>query len=168
MDTHMLLILMGCACVAALTIFLAWTTRAGVIRLVGLVLMIGTVTFTILSSLEATGRPKLIAIETLKASKAVVLAAQGVENVAIYIWMQLPGTLEPRYYVLPWSQDVAQELKKAMDALKPGEQLMMTNPFERTWDKKEPKFYPLPQPKMPDKPESAKPDQGFSYKQQAI
>jgi hypothetical protein len=37
------------------------------------------------------------------------------------------------------------------DAQRDGSTAMMRLPFEPSWDRNEPRFYALPQPKMPDK-----------------
>jgi hypothetical protein len=42
----------------------------------------------------------------------------------------------------------------------------MNLPFERSWDKNEPKFYPLPQPKLPDKPYERAPTRTYQAPEQ--
>lgn len=71
----------------------------------------------------------------------------------IYVVLQGPDIPEPTLYIFPWSGSIAQALQ---DALKEGEEngtgVQMRLPFEPSLDNREPKFYALPQPKMPDKP----------------
>ena len=43
---------------------------------------------------------------------------------------------------------------------------MMGPAFEHSWDKFEPKFYPLPQPKLPDKPYEKAPVQTYQAPEQ--
>jgi hypothetical protein len=75
-----------------------------------------------------------------------------VEHEAIYLWLVMPDSLEPRAYVLPWSMQAAQQLQEAMSqAEADGTAVRMTMPFEPSLDDREPMFYALPQPAMPPK-----------------
>ena len=104
---------------------------------------------------DMLGRPKSTRLELLRAgdSDAKVLGSYMLEGSGIYLWLQLPGVVEPRYYVLPWDQKTANALQKAIEenAQQHGAGIVMRLPFERSWDKREPVFHPLPQPKLPDK-----------------
>ena len=72
---------------------------------------------------------------------------------ALYLWLQLDGKVEPRAYRLPWDRQLAEQLEKAQaEAQRNGTGMAMRLPFERSYDHREPKFYALPQPAMPDKP----------------
>ena len=105
---------------------------------------------------DMLGRPKSTRLELFRAemADARVLGSYLAEGRGIYLWLQLPGTTEPRYYKLPWNEQVAKALQEAIDqnARQHGGGVAMGMPFEHSWDKEEPKFYPLPQPKLPDKP----------------
>lgn len=100
------------------------------------------------------GRAKPVTLEWLgtKVKEATVLSATFKENDAIYVtllWRQAPDL-----YKLPWSQKMAEQLQQAMrEADRNGTQPVMKLPFEQSWDDREPRFYALPQPKMPDKPQ---------------
>lgn len=104
---------------------------------------------------DMLGRPKSTRLELLRAGddEAKILGSYALEGSGIYLWLQLPGVAEPRYYVLPWDQQTATSLQKAIDenAAQHGGGVLMQLPFERSWDKREPVFHPLPQPKLPDK-----------------
>ena len=64
----------------------------------------------------------------------------------------MPGSPEPRAYVLPWSVEAAQQLQDAMSqAEADGTAVRMTMPFEASLDEREPMFYAMPQPAMPAK-----------------
>ncbi len=99
------------------------------------------------------GRAKPVTLEWLngKVQEATVLSATFKENDAIYLtllWQQAPNL-----YKLPWNPKMAEQLQQAMrEADRNGTQPMMKLPFEQSWDDREPRFYALPQPKMPDKP----------------
>lgn len=106
------------------------------------------------------GRAKPVTLEWLGSNvqEATVLSATMVENEAIYLtllWQQ-----EPNLYRLPWNRRMAEQLQEAQrEAQRNGTQPMMRLPFERSWDDREPRFYALPQPKMPDKPYQNNPGQ---------
>jgi hypothetical protein len=104
---------------------------------------------------DMLGRPKSTRLEVLHSGtkEATVLGSYLVENRGIYLWLQVPGSHEPRYYVLPWDTQTAAALQRAIedDAAHHGAGVVMQFPFERSWDKREPVFHALPQPKLPDK-----------------
>ena len=104
---------------------------------------------------DMLGRPKSTRLELLRAGdkQATVLGSYIREGSGIYLWLLLPGSSEPRYYVLPWSEKTASALQKAIEdnANQHGGGVVMHLPFERSWDKRDPVFHPLPQPKLPDK-----------------
>ena len=104
---------------------------------------------------DMLGRPKSTRLELLRSgdSEARILGSYILEGSGIYLWLQLPAVVEPRYYVLPWDQQTATALQKAIEdnAAQHGGGVVMQLPFERSWDKREPVFHPLPQPKLPDK-----------------
>lgn len=102
---------------------------------------------------DLLGRAKPVTMEWLngKVKEATVLSATFKENDAIYLtllWRQAPDL-----YKLPWNLKMAEQLQQAMrEAERNGTQSVMKLPFEQSWDDREPRFYALPQPKMPDKP----------------
>jgi len=99
------------------------------------------------------GRAKPVTLEWLgsKVQEATVLSAIFKEDEAIYLTL-LWGPA-PNLYKLPWDRNMAEQLQQAMrEADRNGTHPMMKLPFEKSWDDREPRFYALPQPKMPDKP----------------
>jgi hypothetical protein len=76
------------------------------------------------------------------------------EGDGIYLWLQLAGVNEPRYYKLPWDDKAAKALQTAVanNEHQHGSGVGMGLPSERGWDREDPKFYELPQPRLPDKP----------------
>jgi len=104
---------------------------------------------------DMLGRPKSARLDILRTAdgEARVLGSYMREGEGIYLWLLVPETKEPRYYMLPWDTETASALQKAIEdnAAKHGSGIVMRMPFERSWDKREPMFYPMPQPKMPDK-----------------
>ena len=104
---------------------------------------------------DMLGRPKSARLEVLRSGEAEarILGSYMMEGEGVYLWLQLPGVKEPRYYVLPWDQQTANALQKALEqnAQSHGAGVVVQLPFERSWDKREPVFHPIPQPKLPDK-----------------
>ena len=85
-------------------------------------------------------------------AKAQVLSAVPVENEAIYVWLTMPGSPEPRTYVLPWSQNAAQQLQDAMGKAEAnGTAVEMAMASDAGLDTREPMFYALPQRPLPVK-----------------
>ena len=96
------------------------------------------------------------------ADEATVLGSSMQENQGIYLWLQLPGVPEPRAYVLPWSQELAEQLQSAQrEAEENRSGVQMRMPFEPSLDDREAKFYALPQPALPPKDFNDPPPQVF-------
>jgi hypothetical protein len=104
---------------------------------------------------DMLGRPKSTRLEVFRGDMkdAQVIGSYLMEGKGIYLWLRLPGIGEPRYYQLPWDEKIAKGLQEAIEknASQHGGGVAMALPFEQGWDREEPKFYPLPQPKLPDK-----------------
>jgi hypothetical protein len=104
---------------------------------------------------DLMSRPKPIDFEWWHQAEgeATVLSSQLREGDGVYLWLQISGAVEPRSYRLPWDRKLAEDLEKARaEAEKNGTPMMMRMPFARTYDKRERKFYAMPQPALPDKP----------------
>jgi hypothetical protein len=114
---------------------------------------------------DMLGRPKSTRLELIRSGMkdAKVLGSYIKEGQGVYLWLQLPGVGEPRYYMLPWNKKLAKSLQSAIEQNQKqhGGGVAMGLPFERGWDAEDPKFYPLPQPKLPDKPGEKPPS--FTY-----
>ena len=77
-------------------------------------------------------RPKLIDFEWFarEALSAVVLGARFEEGEAIYLWLQLESSTQPRYYTLPWRQELAERPEQAVDdATARGSTVTIATPF---------------------------------------
>lgn len=104
---------------------------------------------------ELLGRPKPLRLAALErgAGEAVVLASSYDEGRAIFLWLVLPGAAEPRAYVLPWSQQAAEELLRAERAAEErGTQVVMRDPFGTGDTSSEGRFEALELPPLPPKP----------------
>ena len=110
---------------------------------------------------DMLGRPKSTALELARGGidDVKLLGSYAAEGKGIYLWVQIPGVDEPRYYRMPWSVSAATALQEAQqqNSQDHGAGVRMKMPFELSWDRREPIFYPEPQPKLPDKPRSSAP-----------
>jgi hypothetical protein len=121
-------------------------------RVLSVSLFVALIAIVYGGGLELLGRPKPLRLEWRDAAAAKVLSAVPVEGKAIYVWLSLPDSPEPRAYTLRWSVDMAQQLQTAMsDAEANGTAVQMTMPFDGGLDDREPKFYAMPQPALPAK-----------------
>jgi hypothetical protein len=101
---------------------------------------------------ELLSRPKPIDLEWRHrdVSEATVVSAIMREGSAIYLWLQLPETEEPRAYALPWDQSLAKQLHEAQQQAEAnGNGLRVRLPLESSLDEREPVFYAPPQPPLP-------------------
>ncbi len=106
------------------------------------------------ATLTLLSKPKPVHLEwwLAHADEATVLGSSMREGDGIYLWLQMAELIEPRAYVLPWSQELAQELQEALrQAEQNGSAVQMRLPFEPSLDNRDPKFYALPQPALPPK-----------------
>ena len=159
-----LLYLFGAAILVTsiLTSISIWAPRRVIVRAAAFGLAVLFVPLSYASFASLLSKPKPVALEWIQANtqEASVLGSSIREGEAIYIWLQMPGVDEPRAYTLPWNRSVANQLQEARrKAEEQGTGLGMRLPFEHSWDKQEPKFYPLPQPAMPPKDTPAAPMQ---------
>src|SRR3977135_9279 len=67
---------------------------------------------------DMLGRPKSTQLEGFRTSMpdAKVIGSYLKENDGVYLWLQLPGLAEPRYYKLPWDEKLAQAVQSATGA----------------------------------------------------
>ncbi len=103
---------------------------------------------------EMLGRPKPVAAEWLRGAlaEATVLGSQMQQGQAIYLWLTLEGTDEPRAYALPWSEKLARQLHGARrSAEASGTRVKMRLPFEDSLDRRDRVFYAAPQSPPPEK-----------------
>ncbi len=101
---------------------------------------------------DLLSRPKPIGFEwsNLDVTEAAVLGSRLEEGQAIYLWLAIDGLPEPRSYVLPWDQEMAEQLHKAQrDAEVEGTGVQMQMPFEPSLDNRERRFYAQPQEPRP-------------------
>ena len=118
--------------IAALAAIAIWAPRKTWVRVSAVCI---TVLFVPLIYIELMGllsKPKPMAYEWWESQvkKAEVLGVSLHEGEAIYMWLRLDGSVQPRYYVLPWRQKLAEKLEDHMEAaVKSNPALIVSKPF---------------------------------------
>ena len=105
-------------------------------------------------AIELMGTPKPMRLEWRSdMPEAELVGASLQEGVGIYVLLQFPEGGPPRYYEFPWSQKMAEQIQKAQrEGQENGTGVKMkTAKGESGDDPREPLFYALPQPALPDK-----------------
>ena len=154
MNIQLILLVVVVALVSGLGGIAIWAQRPLPLKVAALILSALLIVTTYAGSLELLGRPKPATLEVVaNVEEATVLSAKLLEGEAIYLWLQLVGEIEPRSYVLPWSQEQAEQLQEAMrEAESEGSAVRMRGPLRSLSTTDEPVFYAQPQPKLPTKP----------------
>lgn len=117
---------------ALLATIAIWSPRHTRVRVVALIATALLLPLGYVQLIELLSRPKPIDFEWFdrNALSAVVLGVSFEEGEAIYLWLQLEDTPEPRYYTLPWRQELAERLEQAVDdALTRGSTVTIATPF---------------------------------------
>ena len=107
-----------------------------------------------LSYADLLSRPKPASLEWWhrSVSEATVVGSRLREGEAIYLWIEMVDSDEPRAYKLPWQQEMAKQLFGAQrEAEANGTKVQMRLPFGDRVENQEPVFYALPQPALPPK-----------------
>ena len=107
-----------------------------------------------LSYADLLSRPKPASLEWWhrSATEATVVGSRLREGEAIYVWIEMADTDEPRAYKLPWQQEMAKQLYGAQrEAEANGTKVQMRLPFADRVEGQEPLFYALPQQPLPPK-----------------
>ena len=142
------------ALAAALAAISIWSHRklwAKISAVLATALFIPTI---YLSYADLLSRPKPANLEWWyrSVSEATVVGSRLREGEAIYVWIEMADTDEPRAYKLPWQQEMAKQLYGAQrEAEANGTKVQMRLPFADRVEGQEPLFYALPQPPLPPK-----------------
>ena len=138
----------------ALASIAIWSPRALWIKVGALSIAVLFLPATYVSVVDLLSRPKPIALEWQRAglAEARVIGAELREGEAIYLWLRTPGAEEPRSYVLPWDQKLAEQLHRAQrEANARGTAVRARGLFATGQDRQQPVFYAMPQPALPPK-----------------
>ena len=140
--------------VAALAAISIWSPRALRVKGAALAIVVLFLPAIYVSLVELLSRPKPVTLEWRQGelADAKVIGADLREGEAIFVWLRLPDVIEPRAYVLPWDQKLAEQLHGAQrDAASRGTAVHVKHLFKNSLDRQGPKFYALPQPAHPPK-----------------
>ena len=132
-----------------------WSRRADKMRHVAVAVCVLTAPLLAAAAILSLSwaRP-LWAMYELQGQELRVLAAKPIENVAIYVWVDI-GDGQPRAVELPWDNKQAEDLQKLFENPDNQGQAMMK--WEWSWETRDaPMFYDLPQPPIP-MPKQAEP-----------
>ena len=137
-------------------IFLMLPRASAFQRAASAVLFVVLVAMVYGGSIEMLSLPKPLRLEWREPSKAKVLGASLDEGKAIYVWLQVGNSHEPRAYALPWNMKLAQQLQNAMrKGQKRGTGVEVSHPFASvaagSGSPGRPQFYAKPQPANPPK-----------------
>ena len=150
--------------VAALAAISIWSPRALWVKGVALVVVVLFVPAIYVSLLELLSRPKPVTLEWRQGdlAEAKVIGADLREGEAIFVWVRIPNVGEPRAYILPWDQKLAEQLHGAQrEAASKGTAVHVKHLFRNSIENRRPKFYALPQPARP--PKAAPPHNPMIY-----
>ena len=94
-----------------------WSPRRTPVRTLAVVLTALFVPIGYLGVTELLSQPKPMQHEWFKrhVDEATLLGVSLSEGQAIYLWLRLDDSLEPRFYVLPWQQQLAENLQNLVD-----------------------------------------------------
>ena len=122
------------AVVAVLASIAVWSHRRTWIRALAVALTALFIPIGYLGVTQLLSQPKPMHHEWFKrhVDEATLLGVSLREGEAIYLWLRLDDSLEPRYYVLPWQQQLAEKLQNIVDeAIQDGASVTISNPFSR-------------------------------------
>ena len=159
-------VLVGLA--AVLVNIALWSPRNIKIKIGALVTMALFLPVAYMSLSEMLSRPKPISIEWSHRhlAEATVLSSHMEEGKAIYLWLGIEDSNEPRAYVLPWNEQMARQLHGARRTAKQtGSRVQMRLPFENSQDRRDQVFYAQPQPPAPAKQQPAQNPLNFQHSQ---
>lgn len=128
-------------------------------RLLVLAMFAGLGTTATFGGERVLGNARPAALDLLRdADEAKVLYAHAVRDVGIFLLLSQGPT--PVYYRLPWTDETAKQLRKALEEAERNQAALMYR-FEPSEEEREPKFYAMPPPPMPEK---TPPTPGIEYR----
>jgi len=118
-------------------------------------------------------RPKLANIEWLRRNvdNVTVLSASFDEQRAIYLWVRFEGDIQPRYYSLPWSNRLAENLQDTLEeAVQQNGNVVLRHFFSRQslGDYGDLNVEIVPPTVPPQKPTYISPPRVFNLREKAI
>ncbi len=120
------------ALAAALAGFAIWAPRRARIRILATAVTALFLPVVYAQIVEVLGKPKPASFEWYErdVERAALLGVSLDEGKAIYLWLRLDGSIEPRAYVVPWNLKLAEKLEDAVDeAVRRRVGIVITRPF---------------------------------------
>jgi hypothetical protein len=120
--------------VSVLATIAIWSQRRTPVRTLAVIMTALFIPIGYLGVTELLSQPKPMQHEWFKrhVDEATLLGVSVREGEAIYLWLRLDDSLEPRYYVLPWQQQLAEKLQNLVDeAIREGASVRISDPFSR-------------------------------------
>lgn len=141
-----------------LGLVVAWSWRTRPFRWFIMIVAVASIPLWYYATLDLLSRPKPRTKELMfyDIKQAEVRGFHIIPGVGIYLLLNTSEWSEPRYYSYEWNEEtkeMARQLQEAWEsAQQGGVPLTMLNPFEFSWNKKEPIFrHPPPPPTLPPK-----------------
>ncbi len=118
---------------AALASLAIWAPRPARVRVAAVVITTLFIPIIYVELIEMLSKPKPMSFEWfVRDTDAVLLGTSLDEGNAIYLWLRLAGSVEPRYYKVPWNLKLAEKLEDAVDdAVRENSTIVLKNPFYR-------------------------------------
>lgn len=134
METLIIFFALLISVAAALAGIAVWTPRKTNVRAAAVVVTALFVPVAYFSMGDLLSKPKPMEHEWFKrhVDEAVILGVSLDEGNAIYLWLRLDDSLEPRFYKLPWRTQLAEKLQNLIDeAIRANALVTIKNPFSK-------------------------------------
>ena len=119
---------------AALASIAIWAPRPTRVRVLALTIATLFIPTVYVQMIEMLSKPKPMSFEWYKRNeaRAELLSISLDEGEAIYLWLRVPHSFEPRSYRIPWNLRLAEKLEDAVeDAVRRNSTIILKNPFYR-------------------------------------
>ena len=134
METLIIFFVMFSIVAASLAAIAIWTPRKTLVRAGAVVVTAFFIPIAYLGLQDLLSKPKPMEHEWFKrhVDEAVILGVSLEEGKAIYLWLRLDDSLQPRFYVLPWRTQLAEKLQNLIDeAIQANAVVTIKNPFSK-------------------------------------
>lgn len=139
-----------------------WSRRDTWGRSAAVVVFLAAVPTVGLAAVESLGWHRPIGLAwDLDEGEYRVLAAKMVQDEAIYIYIDDETRVEPRPLLLPWDNDVANAIQRALDSAPDGAEGEFMMSYEPSIEMNQQQFHPVPQ--EPALPPKAVPEPALNY-----
>ena len=119
---------------AALASIAIWAPRPARVRILVVTMTLLFIPVAYVELAELLSKTKLMSFEWYyrNTDKAILLGTTLDEGKAIYLWLRLDGSLEPRNYKIPWNLRLAEKLEEAYeDTVNRNSTIVLRKPFWR-------------------------------------